>query len=58
MLLQGKVAIIVGAATGFGQTAARLFAQEGARVVIADINDQEGEKTVREIKEQPFSMLM
>ncbi len=52
MLLSGKVAIITGAAAGIGQTAARLFAQEGAKVVIADINDRDGEETARGIREQ------
>lgn len=52
MLLKGKVALITGAATGIGRTGARLFAQEGAKVIIADINDKEGEKTVNEIRRQ------
>ncbi len=52
MMLSGKVAIITGAASGIGQTGARLFAREGARVVIADINDRDGEGTVRGIREQ------
>ncbi len=52
MLLEGKVALITGAATGIGRTGARLFAQEGAKVIVADINDKEGEKTANEIREQ------
>lgn len=52
MLLKGKVALITGAATGIGRTGARLFAQEGAKVIVADINDKEGEKTVNEIRGQ------
>jgi len=39
MKLQNKVAIITGAASGFGAEIARLYAREGARVVIADLND-------------------
>ncbi|MEZ5743696.1 MAG: glucose 1-dehydrogenase [Sphingomonadaceae bacterium] len=40
--LDGKVAIITGAARGLGAAAAELFVEEGARVVIADLRDEEG----------------
>jgi len=40
--LEGKVAIVTGAARGMGEAEARLFAAEGARVVVADILDDEG----------------
>ena len=40
--LDGKVALISGGARGQGATEARLFAQEGARVVLGDIRDAEG----------------
>jgi 3alpha(or 20beta)-hydroxysteroid dehydrogenase len=49
--LAGKVALITGAARGMGEAEARLFAQEGARVVLADVLDQEGEKVAAEIGE-------
>jgi glucose 1-dehydrogenase len=42
MLLSGKIAIVTGAAQGIGQAIAVRCAREGAKVVIADINDQEG----------------
>lgn len=50
MKLEGRVALITGAATGIGSAAAKLFAQEGAKVVIADIKDREANETVNMIK--------
>lgn len=49
MRLKDKVAIITGAASGIGQACAVLFAKEGARVVVADFNAAQGERTAREI---------
>lgn len=49
--LGGKVAIITGAGSGQGRAAARLFAAEGARVVVSDVNDEGGEETVRGIRD-------
>ncbi len=51
MKLQGKVAIITGSATGIGRASAILFAKEGAKVVVVDINNDEANKTVKMIKE-------
>src|SRR6478735_5109540 len=42
MRLAGKVAIISGAASGMGAATARLFAREGAKVVVADMLEHEG----------------
>jgi NAD(P)-dependent dehydrogenase (short-subunit alcohol dehydrogenase family) len=51
MKLQGKVALITGAGSGFGRAGSILFAKEGAKVVVVDINDEGGRETVRLIKE-------
>jgi NAD(P)-dependent dehydrogenase (short-subunit alcohol dehydrogenase family) len=51
MRLEGKVAIVTGGAHGMGEAEARLFAREGARVVVADVLEPEGEAVAREICE-------
>ena len=51
MRLDGKVALISGGARGLGEAQARLFAQEGARVVIGDVLEDEGKKVEAEINE-------
>jgi NAD(P)-dependent dehydrogenase (short-subunit alcohol dehydrogenase family) len=47
--LDGKVCLITGAGSGIGQASARLFAREGAQVVVADIDLAAAERTVAEI---------
>ena len=47
--LTGKVALITGAARGMGEAEARIFAQEGARVIVADVLDTEGRRVAGEI---------
>jgi NAD(P)-dependent dehydrogenase (short-subunit alcohol dehydrogenase family) len=48
-LLAGKIAIVTGAASGIGRAGARAFAAAGATVVVADINEQGGERVAQEI---------
>ena len=61
MRLEGKVALITGAATGvkgelmgFGGAAAWRFVAEGAKVVLTDINDESGQRTATQIREQGY----
>ncbi len=50
-MLESKVAVITGSGRGIGQAAAKLFAQEGAKVVVSDIDPAPANETVEEIKE-------
>lgn len=52
MRLQNKVALITGAGSGIGRQTALLFTQEGAKVVVVDIDDAGGVKTVAMIQDQ------
>lgn len=49
--LSEKVAIITGAAQGMGETHARLFLEEGAKVVLTDLNEEKGQALVDELGE-------
>jgi NAD(P)-dependent dehydrogenase (short-subunit alcohol dehydrogenase family) len=51
VLLDKKVAVVTGAASGLGLATARLFASEGARVIVADITEAAGEEAVRDIQQ-------
>ncbi|MDQ6893851.1 MAG: glucose 1-dehydrogenase [Acidobacteriota bacterium] len=50
MRLENKVVVITGAGSGIGRESALLFAREGARVVVAEVNDAAGRKVVGEIE--------
>lgn len=52
MMVKDKVAIITGAGQGIGRAYALRFAQEGAKVIIADINHSNAQKVVNQIKEK------
>jgi NAD(P)-dependent dehydrogenase (short-subunit alcohol dehydrogenase family) len=52
--LDGKVAVITGAAGGIGREAALLFSAEGARVCVADVGREAGERTAAECREAFF----
>ena len=58
MRLEGKVALITGAAAGvegelmgFGGASAHLFTREGAKVILCDINEEMGEKTASQVRD-------
>ena len=50
MKLKNRVALITGAGIGIGRAEALLFSSEGAKIIVADINDPGGKKTVAEVK--------
>ncbi len=52
MRFKDRVALITGAASGIGRATALAFAMEGARVVVADIDEARGLETVRAVKDQ------
>lgn len=48
--LENKVAIVTGAGSGIGKAISILYASEGAKIVVSDVNEQGGNETVSEIK--------
>lgn len=51
-LFDGKVALVTGGSSGLGEAACYLYAREGAKVVVSDIDEKRGHETVRAIKER------
>lgn len=49
-MFEGKVAIVTGAGSGIGRAVAELYAREGARVVVSDLNEEGGAETVEAIR--------
>lgn len=49
--LDGKVAIVTGGASGIGLAVAQLYAREGAKVVVSDLDDERGQQAVGSIQE-------
>src|SRR5690606_37650133 len=56
MRLKDKVAVITGGASGFGEGMARRFAQEGARIVVADINAKGARRVAGELGPQAIAV--
>ena len=50
MRLEDKVALITGGGGGIGRETSRVFAQEGAQIVVVDVNDDAGQETVRQVR--------
>ncbi|NLB18021.1 MAG: 3-oxoacyl-ACP reductase FabG [Syntrophomonadaceae bacterium] len=57
MRLKDKVAIVTGAANGIGEAVAIRFAQEGAKVVLCDLNEEEVKRAEKKIKDQGGAVL-
>lgn len=49
-LFDGKVAIVTGGSSGIGQAACHLYAREGAKVIVSDIDEKKGQETARAIQ--------
>ncbi len=50
-ILEGKVALITGAGSGIGQATSRIFAREGAKLVLADVVEEGGNRTLKMVQD-------
>lgn len=50
-LVEGKIALVTGAGSGIGRASALAFVREGAKVLVADVNDEGGQETVKLIEQ-------
>lgn len=56
--LEGKVAVITGGASGIGEGSVRRFVEEGARVIIADLQDAPGQALAKELGPNRVSFIL
>lgn len=56
--LQGKVAIVTGAGQGIGETTAKTFAREGAKVVVADVKEETAQRVANEIGDNALAVVV
>lgn len=54
--LQGKVAVITGGVSGIGAATARLFAEEGAKLVLVDMNEEKGQEFSQELVDKGYDV--
>ena len=57
MKLENKIALVTGSASGIGKAIAQTFAEEGAKVVIADLNKEAAEATAAELRARGFAAM-
>ena len=53
-MLKDKVAVITGAARGIGYACGERFVHEGAKVVLSDVDDEQGEKAAQGLRDQGY----